>query len=144
MIPPRWLYETGWAFHRALFATTGGRLGAGAARGDRLGTLFLVTIGRRTGDERRTGVNYLEDGRNLAVVASNAGAPRDPAWWLNLQARPDAEVQLGPTRRPIRARLASDEERQRLWPRFVRATAMYDAYRETAGREIPVVILEPR
>jgi deazaflavin-dependent oxidoreductase (nitroreductase family) len=144
MIPPRWLYETGWALHRALFAATGGRLGASSASGDRLGTLFLITTGRRTGAPHRTGLNYLEDGTNLAVVASNAGADRDPAWWLNLRAQPDAEVQIGPLRRPIRARLADVAERQRLWPRFVRATAMYEAYRHAAGREIPVVILEPR
>lgn len=144
MMPPRWMYRIGWALHRALFAASGGRIGASAPSGDRLGTLFLLTAGRRTGRVRRTGLNYLADGRNLVVVASNAGSASDPAWWLNLQAQPDAEIQIGPTRRPVRSRMATAGEAARLWPRFVRAAAAYDSYRRTSGREIAIVILEPR
>jgi deazaflavin-dependent oxidoreductase (nitroreductase family) len=144
MVPPRWLLRIGWAIHRALFAATGGRVGAQPPRERRPGTLFLVTTGRRSGQRRRNGVFYLEDGPDLVVVASNAGAATDPGWWLNLQAHPDAEVQLGPTPRPVRARRASSEETVRLWPRLVAVNPAFDEYRAAAGREIPVVILEPR
>jgi deazaflavin-dependent oxidoreductase (nitroreductase family) len=134
----------GWAIHRALFAVTGGRVGASRATGDRLGTLFILTTGRRTGQVRRTGLFYLEDGPDLVVIASNAGASADPGWWQNLQQTPNAEIQLGPAHRPVRGRRATPAEAERLWPRFVAASATYEEYRSAAAREMPVVVLEPR
>ena len=53
-------------------------------------TLHLRTTGRRTGEARRTPLYYVEDGDNVAIVTSNGGRDDDPAWWLNLQATPDA------------------------------------------------------
>jgi len=144
MLPPRWFLRVGWVAHRALFAVTGGRVGAERPRERRPGTLFLVTTGRRSGQRRRNALFYLEDGSNLVVVASNAGAVTDPGWWRNLQANPDAEVQLGPDPKPVRARRATPGEMTRLWPRLVTVNPSYEAYRTVAGREIPVVILEPR
>jgi F420H(2)-dependent quinone reductase len=143
MRPPRWLYEVGWALHRALFAASGGRLGTARASHVRLGTLFLTTVGRRSGQPRRNGLYYLEDGLNLVVVASNAGSAHDPAWWLNLQARPDAQAQLGPERRPVRARRAEGEERVRLWRRLTASHPEFAVYQAEVAREIPVVVLEP-
>lgn len=86
----------------------------------------------------------MEDGANLAIVPSYGGRDRDPAWWLNLQAHPEAEVELGKTVRPIRARKASPEDDARLWHQFVAGLAFYATYRRRTTREIPVVILEPR
>jgi deazaflavin-dependent oxidoreductase (nitroreductase family) len=143
MIPPRWLFQLGWAVHRALFAASGGRLGTARPSGGRIGTLFLVTTGRTTGQPRRNGVYYMEDGANLVVVASNAGAAADPAWWRNLQAQPLAEVQLGTQRRAVRGRLATPEERARLWRHLVAAHRSFADYAAAVDREIPVVILEP-
>ena len=87
---------------------------------------------------------YIVDGSNLAVVASNAGADTDPAWWLNLQGKPDAQVEIGGQPRPVRARAATAEEAARLWPRLDVGNPYFVAYRGTAGRPIPVVILESR
>ena len=78
------------------------------------------------------------------MVASNAGDDRDPAWWRNLQAHPEAEVEIGATRRPVRARQATPEETGPLFERFVAAIPTYDEYRRKVARPIPVVILEPR
>jgi deazaflavin-dependent oxidoreductase (nitroreductase family) len=144
MIPPRWVFRIGWAFHNALFAASGGRVGAERARDGKPGTLFLTSTGRKSGQVRRNALFYLEDGPNLIVVASNAGADVDPAWWLNLQARPDAEVEIGVDRRPVRARAATADERARLWPRVIAVSPGYDEYRRRTSREIPIVVLEPR
>jgi deazaflavin-dependent oxidoreductase (nitroreductase family) len=106
--------------------------------------LFLHTVGRRTGRPRRIGLYYLEDGPNLVVVASNAGEDVEPAWWRNLEASPDAEVEVGTERRTVHARRASPAEAGPLYERFVAALPQYDDYRKRTSREIAVVILEPR
>jgi deazaflavin-dependent oxidoreductase (nitroreductase family) len=144
VIPPRWFLRVGWALHRGVFALSGGRVGTDQPRHGRPGTLFLVTIGRRSGRSRQNAVFYLEDGPNLVVVASNAGADGDPGWWLNLQARPDAAVRLGTAVREVRARAATPAETARLWQPLVDSFAGFEEYRRTAARPIPVVILEPR
>jgi deazaflavin-dependent oxidoreductase (nitroreductase family) len=143
MTPPRPVLKIGWALHRALFRATGGRVGTQRA-GDGLGTLFLLSTGRTSGAVRRNGLYYVEDGANLAVVASNAGADVDPSWWRNLQVKPDSEVEIGTRRQAVRARAATVEEAARLWLRFDARYPEYVAYRARVTREIPIVILEPR
>ncbi|MGZ6269901.1 MAG: nitroreductase/quinone reductase family protein [Candidatus Limnocylindrales bacterium] len=144
MILPRWVFRTIWALDNAASRLSGGRLTMPNGSRGRLRTLFLHTVGRTSGQPRRNGLYYVEDGPNLVVVASNAGDARDPAWWRNLQAQPEAEVEVGPTVRPVRARPATAEEAGRLYERFATAIPTYDEYRQKAGRTIPVVILEPR
>jgi F420H(2)-dependent quinone reductase len=141
--PPRPVLRIGWVLHRALFRVTGGRIGSQPA-GDGLGTLFLASIGRKSGTRRRTGLFYVEDGPDLVVVASNAGENVDPSWWRNIQATPECEVELGTRRLPVRARAATAEEAARLWPRLDAVNPDYALYRRKATREIPLVILEPR
>jgi deazaflavin-dependent oxidoreductase (nitroreductase family) len=87
---------------------------------------------------------YLDEGADVVVVASNAGADTDPAWWLNLQARREAEIEIAGRRRPVRARMATTQEADRLWPRLDAGNPDYASYRAKADRPIPVVILEPR
>ena len=84
MIPPRWVLRLLWAIHRGIDRLTGGRIGTVRPTGQRLGTLFVISTGRTSGQPRRNPVYYVEEGPNLVVVASNAGAPTDPAWWQNL------------------------------------------------------------
>jgi deazaflavin-dependent oxidoreductase (nitroreductase family) len=132
-----------WALERACFRLSGGRLSLSAAADDRIGTLRLRTLGRRSGHERATMLSYLEDGLNLAVVASNAGATWDPAWWLNLQTSPEAYVDLSDGSHPVEARAARRDEHDRLWTRFVALHHRYDDYAASADRPIPIVILEP-
>ena len=106
--------------------------------------LFVISTGRTSGQPRRNPVYYVEEGPNLVVVASNAGAPTDPAWWQNLQARPDASVEIVGEQRAVRARAATPEEQARLWPRFVRGSATFNEYQANTARKLSVVILEPR
>lgn len=144
MIPPRWLLRIIWAADRFLSRLSGGRLTLPSLSGGILRTLFLRTVGRKSGEPRRNGLYYVEDGPDLAIVASNAGSDRDPAWWLNLQANPNAEVEVGNRVFPVHARRATPEEDARVWPRFVAGQAQYADYRSRTTRQIPVVILEPR
>ncbi len=88
---------------------------------------------------------YKEVGDAIAVVASKAGQPTHPAWFHNLTANPDTTIQIGSEVRDVRARVATDEERERLWPTFVAFYPGYEFYRRHAKeRTIPIVILEPR
>ena len=101
--------------------------------------------GAKTGTARTSPLMYYRDGEAIAVVASKAGQPTNPAWFHNLMANPETTVQIGADVRSVRARLATDEERERLWLEFVAVYPGYEAYRERAHpRIIPIVLLEPR
>jgi deazaflavin-dependent oxidoreductase (nitroreductase family) len=126
------------ATHAALYALSDGRIGG------RMGTLrilLLTSTGRRSGRARTVPLVFFEDGERLVVIASKGGAPRDPLWWENLQKRPEAVVQIGGEKRNMRARLASPEERARLWPRIKQENPAYAEYEKRTAREIPVVLL---
>jgi F420H(2)-dependent quinone reductase len=101
----------------------------------------LRTVGRRSGRGRDAPLFFVPHGEGFAVVASNAASARPPAWWLNLQAAPDAEAVVRGRTYPIRARAATEEEVTELWPRLVRLYPGYEHYRSIAKRELPVVIL---
>lgn len=132
--------------HVALYTLTAGRVGSAirAANGARPPVLLLETIGRQSGAPRTTPLIYLADGRDLVVIAANAGHPRHPAWWLNLAADPHATVQIGRERRAVVATEVEGARRDELWRRF---GLMYDglaAYQRQATRRFPVVVLSPR
>jgi deazaflavin-dependent oxidoreductase (nitroreductase family) len=145
-MPPRWLIRTIWAVHRAVYSLTGGRLGLRGPTQDQWGMLRLRTVGRRSGRERVAILGYLEDGQNLITPAMNGWADPEPAWWLNLQAHPDASVELPNGTREVTARVATAEERPRLWSMLSGlGTAAYtDANAARRSRETAIVILEPR
>lgn len=105
--------------------------------------LLLTTRGRKSGQPRTLPLIYLDDGRDLVIVASKGGWPDHPLWYKNLQATPSVDVQVGATARQMRARTANAEERARLWPRLVSLYAAYADYQSWSDREIPVVILSP-
>ena len=132
-----------WVYRR-----TGGRLGArwrvGSALRKPAPVLLLNHVGRRSGTAYSTPLLYLRDGADIVVVASSGGMDRDPQWLGNLLAAPDTTLEIGATVVPIRARVASPEERARLWPRLVEMYADFDSYRSWTERTIPVVICEPR
>jgi F420H(2)-dependent quinone reductase len=127
--------------HAWLVRRTGGRLG-GRLMGAEV--LVLRTTGRRSGEQRDSPVFFVRHGDGYAIVASNGASTRAPAWWLNLQAQPDAEALVRGTSHPVRARLATTNEIDELWPRFVRLYSGYAHYKAIATRELPVVVLEPR
>ena len=127
--------------HAALVRVTRGRIGGRMIGGD---VVVLRTTGRRSGEPRDAPLFYVRDGDALVVVASNAASPRPPAWWLNLEAHPDAEAYVDRRWRPVRARRATAEEEAAVWPRLVAMYPGYDHYKSLAERELPVVRLEPR
>lgn len=129
------------SLHARLYRLTGGRFLPKWSEGTDV--LSLTTTGRKSGRMRSTAVIYIEDGKSLVVMPSNAGSDSTPAWWLNLQANPDAEVQVRGERRRVRARRATGEEEERLWPRLQETYSGYEAYRGFTDREQPVVLLEP-
>jgi deazaflavin-dependent oxidoreductase (nitroreductase family) len=104
----------------------------------------LTTTGRRTGRQRSVIVGYFEDGPNLVTLAMNGWADGEPAWWLNLQAHPDATVDLAKGSRRVRARAAQGEERSRLWARWRDIDRNLDGYAALRSSQTAVVILEPR
>ena len=127
------------AANRAVYRASGGKV-AGSMRGAPV--LLLTTVGRKTGKRRTMPLLYLRDGDALVVVASEGGAPKHPAWFLNLVADPAVEVEVGRAREQRRARVATEEERARLWPRLVEMYPGYAVYELKTTRQIPVVILE--
>jgi deazaflavin-dependent oxidoreductase (nitroreductase family) len=131
-----------------LYRRTGGRVGGtwriGAGFRNPVPICLLEHRGRKTGRLRTTPLVYLEDGDRVIVVASQAGRPEHPMWYLNLLADPDVTVQVGRTRRPMRARVAEADERASLWPRLVDLYADYASYQSWTERVIPVIVLEPR
>jgi F420H(2)-dependent quinone reductase len=131
--------------HVALYRRSGGRIG-GYLPGWSAAKVALVDHrGARTDARRTSPLMYHEDGETIAVVASKAGQPTNPAWFHNLMANPETTVQIGDKVRPVRARLATDLERERLWPEFLAFYPGYAAFRDRARpRVIPIVLLEPR
>ena len=111
-----------------------------------LSTLLLTTRGRKSGKLRRTALIYGQAEGNYLLVASNGGADHHPLWYLNLTETPDVELQVGAEKFSGRARTANAEEKQRLWPVMSKLFPTYDSYVKKAGkagRDIPLVIIEP-
>jgi deazaflavin-dependent oxidoreductase (nitroreductase family) len=128
--------------HALIYRASGGRIGhriPGLAP-----MLILHHVGAKSGVERSTPLLYVEDGDNLVIVASKGGYTKHPAWYHNLRANPETKVQVGSRQLPVTARVASPQERERLWPMVVRAYRGYREYQRRTDREIPLVILEPR
>ena len=143
-LPPRWFIRTFWTVQRAVYSVTGGRLGLRTATADRWGMMRLRTVGRRSGKERMAILGYFEDGPDLVTMAMNGWADPEPAWWLNLQAHPDAVVDLPGGSRAVRARAADKDERPRLWAMQATYDKDLDGYAARRSRETAVVILSPR
>ena len=145
-LPPRWVVRSAWAIHRALYSLTGGRHGLRPVTPKTWGMMRLKTIGRRSGKERHVILGYYADGPNLVTMAMNGWDDPEPAWWLNLQAHPEATVELKGGPRAVRGRAATPEERPRLWARW----GEYDgeeklrSWASRRSRETAVVILEPQ
>lgn len=132
---------TDWvAKHIRSFVESGGEKGDTFYGHD---ALLLTTRGRRSGKLRRTAVWYFEDGDRYLLVGSNGGLARHPAWYLNLVAHPEVEVQVGGERFSAVARTAEGDERPALWQRLAAEVPQYAAYqKKLRSRELPVVILE--
>jgi len=116
--------------HVALYRRSGGKIGGHLPGWPEARIALVDHTGAKSG---------------VVVVASKAGQPTNPAWFHNLKANPDTTIQIGSVVREVRARVATDEERDRLWPKFVAFYPGYEFFQSNAkGRKIPIVILDPR
>jgi F420H(2)-dependent quinone reductase len=124
--------------HTQVYRRTGGKIGGKAGS---LTMGILTTTGRKSGEPRTTPLNIMADGDRFLLVASYGGDDRDPQWFKNLQANPNATVQLGTESFPVRATVATDDEKKTLWPKVVGIYKGYEGYQRKTSRDIPVVIL---
>ena len=130
--------------HKALFRVTKGRVG-GSFPGTQVKILILHHKGAKSGQERSNPLNFVSHGDQLALIASKGGNAKHPAWFHNLKAHPDTEVELpGGERRRVRARVAEGAEREEWWDRAVAAYKTYADYQTYTDRQIPVVVLDRR
>ena len=105
-------------------------------------TLLLVVVGRKTGRTRTLPLGYTPTEDGYVIVGSKGGAPKHPAWYLNLVANPEVSVQVGADRFEARARVTDGAEREELWGSLVVATPQFEEYQSAVERRIPVVVLE--
>jgi deazaflavin-dependent oxidoreductase (nitroreductase family) len=128
--------------HATVYRATGGLIGhrfPGAPS-----VLLLDHVGAKSAKRRTSPLVYARDGDNVILIASKGGYPKNPAWFHNLVANPETTIQIGSRRMPVRARVATAEERKRLWPLAVAVYGGYEDYQRRTSREIPLVVLEPR
>jgi deazaflavin-dependent oxidoreductase (nitroreductase family) len=127
--------------HVRVYRETGGEQGY-HWRGTTI--LLLTTTGRVSGTKRTTPLIYRSEDRCWVVIASKGGAPEHPDWYKNLEAHPDAMIQVKSERIPVRAHTARGAERAQLWQLMTEVWPPYDEYQGKTDREIPVVVLERR
>lgn len=106
--------------------------------------LLLNHVGAKSGVKRTSPLSHIADGEDVVLIAAKGGYPKHPAWLHNLKANPNTIAQIRSERRPVHARIATPEERERLWPVAVGVYQGYESYQRRTEREIPLVILEPR
>lgn len=123
-----------------VYEKSDGRLGS---RLGQKGMLVLHTTGRKSGKERSHTLQYMPDGVNYVIVASNNGQDRHPGWYHNLQSNPHVHIQVGRRRQAALATVAGEQEYAQLWPRLIAQNPPWEAYARHATRKIPVVILHP-
>lgn len=144
----RYLLRYAGGAHVRVYRATRGRLGGNLRVPPRIFSpvpvLLLNHVGRKSGRQFTTPLLWLADGRDVVIVASQGGRPQHPQWYRNLQATPEASVQIKGEVRPVTARTADAAERKRLWPRLVDLYPDFDSYQSWTDREIPVVICSPR
>jgi deazaflavin-dependent oxidoreductase (nitroreductase family) len=126
--------------HAWVYRRTGGAV-LGSLRGSPM--VLLETVGRKSGKPRTSPLLALRDGEDLVIVASAGGSPGHPGWYHNLEANPEAVVQVGRKRLRVRAEVARGAERERLWGRLVELYPDYARYQRATSREIPVITLHP-
>ena len=136
----RMLQKAAMALHAAVYRASGGRV-FGGFRKTRF--LLLHTTGRKSGADRVAPLNYVTDGDAYVVIASNGGADKHPDWYRNIEAKPEAEVEVSGKRVKVRATVVDDAERERLWPVAVESWGAYNSYQQKTDRKIPVVRLDP-
>jgi F420H(2)-dependent quinone reductase len=142
-LPPVWFKHLFWRVHRFVYRILGVRVLWTPQSKRGWGAMHLTTVGRKSGDRRSVIVGYIEDDSAPVVLAMNGWDEGQPAWWLNLEAQPDAVIRLkGEPARPVRARRAEGDERDRLWRRWAEIDEGLDAYAASRSADTPVVVFE--
>lgn len=140
---PRPIFTAFTRLHARVLRLSRGRIRRSVLLAGGQPVLSLSTIGRRSGQSRSTVVAYMRDGGAYVVTAVTLGSERDPAWFLNLDADPRGEIDVEGSRIAVVARRAKGSERQHLWDLWLERLPATEAFSEIAGREIPVLVLEP-
>ena len=133
-----WRFFTG--IHTTIYRLTKGRIGGKVAG---LGVLLLLTAGRKSGKERTSPLDYMLDGENYVIIASNGGLDYHPGWYYNLQSNPRAQIQVKDRLMTVQAETIQGEDRQRLWNQLIARAPVYAGYEKKTRREIPLVRLTP-
>lgn len=142
-LPPVWFKHLFWRVHRLAYRVLGARVLWTPATKRGWGAMQLTTVGRKSGDRRGVIVGYIEHESAPVVLAMNGWDEGQPAWWLNLEANPDAVVRLkGEPQRPVRAHRVEGDERERLWRRWAEIDEGLDAYAASRSADTPVVVFE--
>ena len=131
----KWLCAANTAMYKVSKGKLGGKMGDAAV-------CLLTTTGRKSGKPRTVPLLHVMDGDAVVLIASKAGYPKHPLWYLNLVANPEVAVQIGGETSSYIARTAEGDERQRLWDLMVASYADYEQYRKWTDREIPVVVCD--
>ena len=129
------------SLHTWLYQKTDGKIGSRFTGGAPV--MLLTTRGRKSGLPRTSPLLYLRDGERIVVVASKGGFPNHPAWYLNLKAHPEVEVQIGDLKQSMRADTATPAQKAKYWPRLIAVYPPYQEYQARTDRDIPVVVLRP-
>lgn len=144
-LPPAWFRHLFWKVHRVLYRLARGRVLWTPKSKRGWGAMYLTTIGRKSGRQRGVIVGYIEDDSTPVVLAMNGWDEGHPAWWLNLEAHPDAVIHVkGEPKRPVRARKVDGDECDRLWRRWGDIDQGLDAYAGSRSADTPVIVFEPR
>jgi deazaflavin-dependent oxidoreductase (nitroreductase family) len=133
----RWMTR----INKWLYRGTGGKIGGKFSHGAPI--CLVTTVGRKSGEPRTVALLYLQDGEDVVLVASKGGMSHNPMWYSNISANPAVEIEIGRTRRAMRAHQASSEEKAALWPKLVAMYPDYAQYQQRTTRDIPVIICSP-
>ena len=139
-MPSDLFLKTGNAVHRAILGITRGRVGWSVGK---MPVLELTTTGRKSGLQRSVMLTSpLQENNTIVIVASRGGDDHHPAWFFNLRDNPQVEVAyMGKSMKKMTARIATEVERQRMWPLVTASYKGYAEYQTKTTREIPLVIL---
>jgi deazaflavin-dependent oxidoreductase (nitroreductase family) len=118
------------------------RANGGQVPGRKYPVILLTTVGAKSGQPRTTPLNYSIDGDRIVVIASKGAAPTNPDWYHNLVANPEALIEIGTERFPVRATVAQGEERERLFDAQAALMPFFAEYQQQTQRRIPVIIFE--
>ncbi len=138
---PKGLAKVLAAFHKGVYKISGGKIGGKISGGD---IVLLTTTGRKSGKARTTPLIAMKDGADYIVIASFSGHDAHPAWYLNLESKPEATVTIGRDEHSVLAVVTEGEDRTKLYDEMTQIYGDYAEYQKATDRVIPVVRLTPR